>query len=208
MGEHVADVYDKIYLKDEKRYGVEPLSIVRELAHILSPGCSIFEIGAGHGRNSLFLSSNGFDVTAADISPRAVELLARGAQERQTNMKSMFFNAAHDQIPGVFDAIISTFVFHHLSDAEAHKAIRHMQYATHSGGVNLILSFTKNGMFYQNNPETGDFFLETKEDLAEMYRGWDIIKLFEHAGRARSLGSEGSSELQPNVFAGLLARKP
>lgn len=62
----VADYYDKLYSDDEKAFGGEPLPLVKILTEHLVMG-KILEIGAGAGRNALFLASKGFHVRAIDI---------------------------------------------------------------------------------------------------------------------------------------------
>ena len=54
----------------------EPSDIVRRFHHLAKPGLAI-DVGAGNGRNALFLAEQGFDVVAADISEKGLQRIAR-----------------------------------------------------------------------------------------------------------------------------------
>jgi len=200
----VADYYDKVYSEDEKAFSGEPLPLVKVLTEHLSSG-SILEIGAGAGRNSLYLSSKGYKVLATDISSLAVERLKNTASSSGIKLEAEVADAAEKDLRGDFDAIICTYTFHHLITEDAELVINRMQQHTKPHGFNLITTFTKNGDFYKNNPSTTNFYLDNKEQLENLYKGWNIIKSFEKKGQARALDTNGKPQF--NVFAGLLAQK-
>ena len=67
----------------------------RELARVLdeckiAPGRAV-ELGSGTGTNAVFLAEKGFDVTALDVSPMAIELAQKRAEAAGVDVK--FFNA-------------------------------------------------------------------------------------------------------------------
>ena len=198
-----ADYYNKVYA-DERAFSGEPLPLVKMLAELLPAG-KVFEMGAGTGRNSLFLAGKGYEVCATDISSLAVERLATKAQENGIKLGTAVSDIAEDEITEDYDAIICTYTFHHLKEEDAELVISRMQQHTKLGGFNVITAFTKNGDFYKNNPHTTNFYLDNKEQLERLYQGWKIIRSFEKEGQARALDTEGKP--QSNTFAGLLAQK-
>jgi len=59
----------------QKQYPADPSQIVIEFFR-LAPGKKALDIGAGNGRNSLFLAEQGFSVDAVDISDEGLKLFA------------------------------------------------------------------------------------------------------------------------------------
>ncbi len=73
----------------------------------------LLEIGCGNGRDSILFSRAGFDVTAIDVAPGAVELANKNANEAETKINVMEANA--ESLPfgsEEFDAVFSISVLH------------------------------------------------------------------------------------------------
>lgn len=200
----VTDHYDKLYSNDEKAFSGEPLPLVKALTEYLPSG-NVLEIGAGAGRNSIFLASEGYTVSTTDISPVSVERITKNAVEKGVVIKSVVSDVAEEGLKGEYDAIVCTFTFHHLRKEDAEKVIGLMQEHTKPNGFNVVTTFTKNGDFFKGNPDTPNFYIDGKEQLESMYAGWKIIKSFEREGKARALTAEGDP--QANIFVGFLAQK-
>jgi tellurite methyltransferase len=199
----VADHYDKIYSDDEKAFSGEPLPLVKVLIEHISSG-DVLEIGAGAGRNSLYLASQGFNVLATDISPQAIQKLQGTALESGVNLKADVSDIGEAKLTQDFDAIICTFTLHHLTANDAELVISKVQQHTKPNGFNLFTIFTKDGDFYKKHPDTDNFYLENKEQLEKLYGGWRMIKSFEREGKARAFDN---GQPQFNVFVGFLAQK-
>jgi tellurite methyltransferase len=205
MSNHkIADHYDEIYSHNEDAFAGDPLPLVERLLEYVQKG-TVLELGAGRGRNALFLAAKGFDVTATDISPVAVAGMIKKATEEGILLNAHVLDIGSESIVGYYDIIICTFTLHHLKREDSLEAIRAMQEHTNSSGFNIITVFTKDGDFYRNNTETLNFFLEGKAELEGLYSGWNMLKSFEKGGHARTL-NEANTPMQ-NVFAGLLAQK-
>ncbi len=200
----VADHYNKIYSDDEHAYSGEPLPLVKLLLEHITSG-RVLEIGAGGGRNALFLAANGFDVLATDISTSSIEKIQQRAKEMNVSLQTEVWDAAETEFAEDFDVIICTYTFHHLLAEDAELVIRKMQQHTKPSGFNLITAFTKDGDFYKKNPSTPKYYLDGKQELEKLYSGWSILKSFEKDGKARALDTEGKPQF--NIFAGLLAQK-
>ena len=69
--------YDKIYRSGDDVYGKgRPENFVSKIPELISSG-SVLEIGAGEGRNALYLAEHGLDVTAQDLSEVAIEKIQK-----------------------------------------------------------------------------------------------------------------------------------
>ena len=76
--------WGRVYAEHPRMYGDRPSPVARRAAAVLAErgGRSVLELGAGHGRDALWLGGQGFDVTATDFSPTGLEQLDAVAAER------------------------------------------------------------------------------------------------------------------------------
>jgi SAM-dependent methyltransferase len=61
--------------------GIRSRELTRVLKDVPIRPCRAIELGCGTGTNAIFLAQQGFDVTAVDLSPRALEQAIRRADE-------------------------------------------------------------------------------------------------------------------------------
>ncbi|MDY6830589.1 MAG: methyltransferase domain-containing protein [Thermodesulfobacteriota bacterium] len=59
----------------DREWTAEPSDIVRRFYSLAKPGMAL-DIGAGTGRNSVFLAEQGFDVVAVDIAEKGLAQMA------------------------------------------------------------------------------------------------------------------------------------
>jgi SAM-dependent methyltransferase len=91
---------------------------VVERAHFLSllkkeTKQTLLEIGAGHGRDSLFFQDQGLKVTCIDMSPKMIELC------RQKGLDAQVMDMVHlDFEQNLFDAVYALNSFLHLPKSE------------------------------------------------------------------------------------------
>lgn len=74
----LAEEWDRRYASTPQVFRAEPDESLVELASPLSPGRAV-DLGAGEGRNSLWLARQGWRVVAVDASRVALDRLARAA---------------------------------------------------------------------------------------------------------------------------------
>jgi SAM-dependent methyltransferase len=88
----------------------------------LSPGMRILDAGCGSGRNLLFLLRAGYDVSATDRDPNAVESIRRLAASLAPALPPDNFRAEPVErcsfADATFDAVISSAVLHFARDDE------------------------------------------------------------------------------------------
>ncbi|MBP6886074.1 MAG: methyltransferase domain-containing protein [Candidatus Pacebacteria bacterium] len=194
--------YDNLYAQQESVFSAEPQECVRHIADHMSHGM-VLELGAGDGRNALFLARSGFDVTAQDTSTVGVEKMKERALSLGVDITAEVRDA-REEIDGTYDCIVSTFVLHHLSREDALRLIKRMQDAAPSGGLNVLSTFTKQGDFYTSNPDASHFYAN-QDELRELYRDWEILEHQERTGPARQRKPDGSPMM--NTWVELIARK-
>jgi tellurite methyltransferase len=196
--------YNKIYSEDEHAFGFgQPEKLVKNLLKFKTSG-SALELGAGEGRNSIFLAKNGFQTTAQDISQIGLDRIDETAIKNNLNIKTELKDIRSLDSSEQYDVLICTFVLHHLTRDEALKTIKQIQQNTNPEGLNLIISFTKNGDFFKENINTEKFYLELNE-LKDLYADWDILEYEETKGEARRQKPDGTPMF--NISAKILAKK-
>lgn len=76
------------YSESDRLFSAKPNEALVELVQGITPG-SALDLGAGEGRNSLWLAANGWDVTAVDISDVALARLEKFASEQNVEVHTV-----------------------------------------------------------------------------------------------------------------------
>lgn len=89
----------------------------RELARVLEEQkiapCRTVELGAGSGTNAVFLAEQGFDVTALELSPTAVELAKKRAEDANVSVEFLSADVGNlDRDLQPFDFLFDRGCFH------------------------------------------------------------------------------------------------
>jgi SAM-dependent methyltransferase len=63
--------FDAAYSSSDRYFGDGPEKLLTEYSGILDPGRPVLDVGAGQGRNALYLAGAGFEVDAIDPSGEA-----------------------------------------------------------------------------------------------------------------------------------------
>lgn len=147
----------------------EPSDIVVQMARMLPPGASVIDLGAGQGRNALYLASKGFDVTAVEREDSEVKIMNKKNSKAKRKIKIVQADI-HEFAPDKqYDAVISNTVLHFFSPEEVVESIQKMKQATKQKGYNLITAYS------DKNPPGKRSYLFKHNELLEFYRDWEII---------------------------------
>lgn len=129
--------WDARYAANNLVWGGAPNQfVVREFEGLI-PG-SALDLGAGEGRNSLWLASRGWRVTAVDFSEVAIESGARLAAARGVEIDWVVADV-RDYCPTEtgFDAVLVAYL--HLPAADLTQALGHAAQAVSPGGRLVII---------------------------------------------------------------------
>lgn len=180
------------------RYGLNPVhSEVAETCRVVAP-CSALDMGCSNGRNALYLSQLGFDVTAVDNNPGAIDMLQQiVSREGIDNIEPRVYDINRAALDGEYGLIACTVTLMFLDPSRVEAVIADMQAHTRPGGYNTIVC----AMDTAEHPcPVGFPFTLGAGQLREAYAGWEMIKYNEDVGTMHN-----GARLQ---FATLLARKP
>jgi len=120
--------FDQLYTEVDGAFGStdQPQKMVGRLPDNLKPGSTVLELGAGQGRNSLWLARHGFRVDALDLSQVGIDLINRIAAREHLMLRAAKTDIC-EHVWKPFDAYIATYVLHHLAATAAENVIRQMK---------------------------------------------------------------------------------
>ncbi|WP_022942472.1 tellurite resistance methyltransferase TehB [Psychromonas hadalis] len=180
------------------RYGLNPAhSEVVNACKIIEP-CDALDMGCSNGRNALYLGQLGFNITAIDTNPSAIDTLKNIiTEERMNNIKAHVYDINNANLVENYGFIACTVTLMFLDPDNVDDVISDMHKRTLAGGYNLIVC----AMSTEEHPCPVRFPFTLKAgQLREAYKGWELIKYNEDVGTMHN-----GAKLQ---FATILARKP
>lgn len=117
--------------------------IIRE--HKIKP-CKVLELGCGTGTNAIWLSKQGFKVTAIDISPIALEMAAKKIGRTKARIKLIEGDILKTKIGSGFGFVFDRGMFHSLDyRRERMKLARSLSACLRKGGLWLSLIGSTDG---------------------------------------------------------------
>ena len=139
------DLFGKFYETPGKPYyGVEPSGHLKSNveSHALAPGRAL-DIGCGPGRNALYLASLGFEVSAFDLSPAAIEELRALCIEHRLSVEADVADMmSYRYGEGAFDLIVAASVIGQAPRADADTLVDRWKTALAPNGCIYVSTFT------------------------------------------------------------------
>ncbi|UEA17583.1 SAM-dependent methyltransferase TehB [Pasteurella canis] len=176
-------------------------SEVKNAINILSP-CKVLDLGCGQGRNSLFLSLLGYNVTSWDHNENSIKFLTDTAEKEKLPIQTALYDINSANIQENYDFILSTVVFMFLNRDRIPQIIENMQSHTNIGGYNLIVA----AMSTDDVPCPIPFSFTFKAgELKQYYQDWELIKYNEEMGELHKTDENGNRIKMK--FVTMLAKK-
>lgn len=104
------------------------------------------DIGCGNGRNTRYLSKQGFDATGIDISSESIEwanqIVCGDKYAPRFKAKSLFEFEAEDQS---FDLILDSGCFHHIKPHQRERYLKRIEELLKDDGYYLMTCFNLDG---------------------------------------------------------------
>ena len=118
----------------------------------LQRGQNILDIGSGTGTLSIAIQKNHPDVHIIGIDPDINALNRARKKAQRAGVSIQFDQGFSDQLPypdATFDRVFSTFMFHHLKEAEKEKTLQEVRRVLKADGIFHLLDFVR----LKNNSE-------------------------------------------------------
>lgn len=197
--------YNAIY-SSKPEYGLgQPNKIVVDATKYKTRGDAL-DLGCGMGRNSLYLASAGFNVTAIDLSEVGIEYLRESLAQKNLSAETIVADIKNIAWDKNYDLVVSVAMLFHQPPKEAIALIENIQEHTTVGGLNAISTFTQDSDFYRNEPDADEYYPEA-EELKKLYLDWEILEYEEIEVKAGDKRPGKGGSPVTNTAATILARK-
>lgn len=106
--------YDERYAAQEYHWGTKPSAICARVLQLMPPDRpqSLLDIGCGEGRNAVYFASEGYSVSAFDLSAAGVAKTERLAEVTEAKITVFQADMNAFRLEQDFDILFSTGVFH------------------------------------------------------------------------------------------------
>ncbi len=174
--------YDLEYRKCPCFWGESPGKFVNLLGKYLLSGHAL-DLGAGEGKNSIYLAERGLMVEAVECSGPAIDnfkrVLARNNQATRDRISIIQADVRSYFPRESFNAVIAYGLLHCLpSKTDAYSVIDFMKAHTLGGGYNVIVTFTPRIPVPEVQPYLKPTLIEAS-DLLERYENWSVLAVEE-----------------------------
>ena len=169
--------WDARYRAEPDLWTKEPNAQLAQFAGGLEPGRAL-DVGAGDGRNAIWLATQGWAVTAIDLSTVALERAAERAAARGTQLRCIVADwRDHDFGESAFELVVVSFMHPHPDERETlfERVARALVPGGHVFTVGAILA--DHGR--RGPPDAERMY--TVERLQHALRGFELLRCEEHA---------------------------
>lgn len=191
MSEDEKDRWEQKYSGDGYEPNLNPSAFLTAWLDGRPPGRAL-DLACGTGRNALYLAEKGFDVTAIDISPRAIRLAEQRARERGLKINWIVADLDHYAIEGRYDLIVISFFLVNKN------LVPSIIQALKKGGILLAENHMLPPAAAGGEAPEHRFHLQPGQ-LRQLFEGLKVIRYEE-----RRVDGEGG---RPACFARLIAQK-
>lgn len=195
--------WNERYAGDELVYGEAPNQFLVQMADRFARRGQALDIGAGEGRNALFLASLGLDVLAVDQSAVGMEKASRRARERGLALRTQAADLQDfDAAPASLDVVSSIFV--HLPAALRAAVHRRVAGWLKPGGVFVLEAYAPDQIARGTGGPKDPLLLAPLEVVLNELSGLEI----EHRGAVVRDVTEGRFHSGLASVVQVVARKP
>jgi len=189
MNNKLSQIFDARYQQHNHLFGNTPVDLVIKATSILTKNTQhnktlrALDLGAGNGRNTIYLLKQGFYVTAVDISGEALKLLKKEAVLiEKEDFLTTFKGSVMDFLFEIdYDLILGIGLLHFLSKQQIDLLIQRSINHTNILGLNVWIARM------QQNHRNSLSFVFPKHILKEYYthlEDWKILHYEETNDRA------------------------
>lgn len=198
------DELQRVYGREEYYWGTEPNELAEQVV-AFAPDRDrprVVDVGAGEGRDAVYLAERGCDVLAVDVAPNGLAKAERLADERNVEIETRQADVNDLSLPPV-DAVYSIGTLQYLRPENRAARFDQFEEATTPGGVHVLFAFVD----HPDIPPAPDWGEEEhfyrRGELRSYYDDWELL-----AEDALVFDDESGGEPHRHAAETLVARKP
>jgi SAM-dependent methyltransferase len=172
---------------------------------VLKP-CTVLELGCGTGANAIYLAKRGFEVTAVDMSPTAIER-ARTRCEQSGALLRIVLDDVFSFVKnsGSFDLVFDCGFYHFIRQIDLSQFLDLLWRVTYPGSLYLTLSGAAGETAPDGPPQVSEE--QMRRELGRLFE-CVVVRPFRFASLVRSEGFLAWSCLMRRPTAGQSAGSP
>lgn len=164
--------WDRRYLEKDLVWSAEPNRFLVEEAAGLAPGRAL-DLGAGEGRNAIWLAGLGWRVTAVDFSEVALDKARRIAGTRGVEVEWIHADlVSYRPEPAAFDLVLALYL--HLPWPEMTGVIHRAAAAVAPGGTFLLIGHDRSNLEQGHGGPQRPELLYTAGEVAALLEGLSV----------------------------------
>jgi ubiquinone/menaquinone biosynthesis C-methylase UbiE len=180
------NVWQELHSHYQHQYRIDKPSLLAETAMPYFPkGGKVLELGAGHGQDSLYFASQGFEVVSTDIETAALEKHSEKFTVLKINLleKLPFEDAS-------FDAVYAHLSLHYFDLLQTERIFQEIERVLRPGGVLAFLANSTDDPEYATGVKLEeDFFLIGK--VTKRYFSVDAARALANGFQIELLDNQG-----------------
>lgn len=188
--------WDQRFSIDDYLFGKEPAQALLKLEKYLVPKGETLVIADGEGRNSVYLASKGFKVTASDYSKVASRKARALADKKNVEVNYRvedFFDIVWSEKQ--YDNVVGI-CFQFVPQEKINEVMLGLKAATKKGGTLLVHGYTPKQINFGTGGPKDVSLMYTKETFTGLFNENDIILIEEYqANLSEGVGHNGQSAM-------------
>ena len=166
--------WDQRFAADDYVFGTEPAKALLKLETFLVPEGKTLVVADGEGRNSVYLASRGFDVTATDYSEVGLAKARRLAEERNVSVHYVVEDIfQRDWSSEQYDNVIAVFI-QFVPPSHMTKVLSGLAKAVKPNGTLLVHGYTPKQVEFGTGGPPNPEHMYTEAMLRNIYQHLDI----------------------------------
>jgi len=146
--------------------------------------CKTLDLGCGVGNYASYLAGKDFDVTAIDISRKAISIAKEKRQDKNLKFKVHNIFKLKD-LKQKFDFIYEVSILHNISPDKREKYIKGIHSILNKDGKLMVCSFSKDDLLFGGNEELyisdidNTMYALSENQIKKLFSGYFIIEKLE-----------------------------
>src|SRR3989338_8769959 len=166
--------------RTERKEKRDPTEFAKQCAEFLRDKSSktLLYLACGDGRDSIFFAKQGYEVTAADVSPVALQILKKKiSEEKITNIKIIEQNLQNLQFPeNSFDVIYAHLSLHYFLDEQTTNIFKNIYKILKQDGFLFIKCKSIEDEEYGKGKEVEENVFVTEENYLRHFFDEEYMK--------------------------------